>query len=40
MGLRELYIIFDFMDCSVFIVYLYDTCLIRPEKKIFDIVLS
>ena len=23
---------FDFIDCCVFIVYLYDTCLIRPEK--------
>ena len=25
---------FDFMDCSLFIVYLYDTCLIPPEKKL------
>ena len=34
MGLSTLQIKFDFIDCSLFIVYLYDTCLIRPVKKL------
>ena len=27
--------LFDFIDCSLFMVYVYNTCLIRPEKKSF-----
>ena len=34
-GLSTLQIMFDFIDCSLFIVCLYDTCLIRPQKIIF-----
>ena len=30
---------FDIIDCCLFIVYLYYTCSIRPEKMISNIVL-
>ena len=40
-GLCTLQIMFDFMafiDCGLFIVYLYDTCLIQPEKSALNLI--